>query len=209
MKIVVINEVSAIARNSHILAALEGRGHEVINAGMSESKTAPELNYIHTGIMAGLLLNLGRADYVVGGCSTGQGFMNVALQFPMVVCGQLRSPLDAWLFSHINGGNCVSLTLNQEYGWAGEINLKFIFDGLFEAEWGSGYPANRRDFQKKGRQIVAALSKAVHPPLPQIIKAIPDDLLQPILRFSGIREILAISSIPDTPTREALSKHLP
>ena len=41
MKIAVINETSAADRNAEILAALEGRGHEVINAGISDYKDGP------------------------------------------------------------------------------------------------------------------------------------------------------------------------
>ena len=37
MRIAVINETSAADRNADILAALEGRGHEVINAGMRKN----------------------------------------------------------------------------------------------------------------------------------------------------------------------------
>jgi ribose 5-phosphate isomerase RpiB len=208
VRIAVISETSTADKNHHILSALEGRGHEVVNAGMSEKGAVPELNYIHAGVLAGLLLNLGRADYVVGGCSTGQGFMNVALQFPNVVCGQIRSPLDAWLFSHINGGNCVSLTLNQEYGWAGEVNLRFIFDRLFEAERGAGYPASRREFQKKGRESVARLSVAVHPALPAIVAGIPEELMRPVLSFPGVPEILDIPSVADVKTRVVLEQRL-
>ena len=36
MKIAVINETSAADKNTDILAALDGRGHEVINAGMKK-----------------------------------------------------------------------------------------------------------------------------------------------------------------------------
>ena len=34
MRIAVVNETSAADKNADILAALDGRGHEVINAGM-------------------------------------------------------------------------------------------------------------------------------------------------------------------------------
>jgi ribose 5-phosphate isomerase RpiB len=37
MRIAVINETSAADRNADILAALEGRGHEIINAGMRKN----------------------------------------------------------------------------------------------------------------------------------------------------------------------------
>ncbi len=42
------------------------------------------------------------------------------MQYPGVSCGLIADPLDAWLFSMINAGNCISLALNKGYGWAGE-----------------------------------------------------------------------------------------
>ena len=89
MKIAVINETSAADRNADILAALEGRGHEIINAGMRKNGEKPELQYIHTGLLAAILLNLSRVDLVVGGCGTGIGFMNAVVQYPNIVCGHL------------------------------------------------------------------------------------------------------------------------
>ena len=49
MKIAVINETSAADRNPAIIAALEGRGHEVLNVGMTKGFEPPELQYIQTG----------------------------------------------------------------------------------------------------------------------------------------------------------------
>ncbi len=40
MKIAVINETSAADKNKDILAALGGRGHEIINAGLTN--TSPD-----------------------------------------------------------------------------------------------------------------------------------------------------------------------
>ena len=58
MKIAIINETSAADRNSDILSALSGRGHEIYNVGMKKSGEKPELQYIHTGFLSALLLNL-------------------------------------------------------------------------------------------------------------------------------------------------------
>ena len=57
MKIAVINETSAADRNADILAALDGRGHMIINAGMTKNFAKPELTYIHTGLLSAILLN--------------------------------------------------------------------------------------------------------------------------------------------------------
>ncbi len=109
MKIAVINEISAADRNGDILKALEGRGHEVLNLGNRQSNDQPELLYIHTGLMSAVLIYLKVVDFVIGGCGTGQGYLNSVMQYPGVFCGHLLSPLDAWLFARINAGNCISL----------------------------------------------------------------------------------------------------
>src|SRR5512137_2671592 len=115
MKIAVINEISAADKNADILKALEGRGHEILNLGNTSGSNTPGLLDIHTGLMSALLLDLKAVDFVIGGCGTGQGYLNAVMQYPGVVCGHLLSSLDAWLFTRINAGNCVSLALNQGY----------------------------------------------------------------------------------------------
>jgi ribose 5-phosphate isomerase RpiB len=204
MKIAVINETSAADRNADILAALEGCGHTIMNAGMTRSGAAPELQYIHTGLLAGLLLHLSRVDFVVGGCGTGLGFMNAAMQYPGVFCGHILAPLDAWLFAQINGGNCISLALNQGYGWAADVNLRFIFDRLFSVESGAGYPPHRREPQKRSRETLALISTVTHRPWPRIVADLPDDVLLPALSYPGIRELVEVSSIQDAKLRVAL-----
>ena len=140
MRIAVINETSSGDRNGDVVRALDGRGHEIVNCGMKKGGEAPELTYIHTGLLAGLLLGAGRVDLVVGGCGTGIGFLNAAMQLPGVICGLIQNPLDAFLFSQINGGNCISLALNYGYGWAAERNVSLIFDQFFAQPSGGGFP---------------------------------------------------------------------
>ena len=83
MRIIVVNEVSACARNADILSALSGRSHQVRNAGMSAPDQIPPLSYLHTGLIAALALNGGLADLVIGGCGTGVGFMLSAMQLKL------------------------------------------------------------------------------------------------------------------------------
>ena len=94
---------------------------------MTKTGAQPELTYIHTGFLAAILLNLKRVDLVVGGCGTGQGFLNSVMQYPNVCCGLIQSPLDAWLFGQINGGDCISLGFHYGFCWAAEIHLEVIF----------------------------------------------------------------------------------
>jgi ribose 5-phosphate isomerase RpiB len=204
MKIAVINETSAGDKNKDILAALEGRGHTIINAGMSATGAKPEMTYIHTGLLAATLLNLKRVDLVVGGCGTGQGFLNSVMQYPNVFCGLIQNPLDAWLFGQINGGNCISLALNFGYGWAGDVNLKFIFEKLFSLpEFGGGYPPHRRESQQQSRKTLKGISETVHRPFAQIITALDKEVLQPVLDFPGVRDLIAVNTIEDSELRKA------
>ena len=190
MRIAVINEISAAAKNADILRALEGRGHELFNLGNTSSDDTLQLQYIHTGLMSALLLHLKAVNFVVGGCGTGLGYLNSVLQYPGVVCGHILSPLDAWLFSRINDGNCVSLALNQGYGWAGEINLKMIFNELFTSDKGNGFPAHRAEPQRKSREILSEISTATHKSFPEILRVLPSFVTKPTLDYPAFKPVL-------------------
>ncbi|MGN1192594.1 MAG: RpiB/LacA/LacB family sugar-phosphate isomerase [Dorea sp.] len=181
MKIAVINEVSASQRNADIINALnQAVDAEILNCGMQNPEEQPSLTYIQTGYMAAILLNTGAADFVISGCGTGQGFLNVAMQFPDVSCGLVVDPLDAWLFSQINGGNCVSLPLNKGYGWAADINLRYIFEKLFADPAGQGYPIARAKSQGESRKILKELSVMSHFSMAEILRKTDKSILKPI-----------------------------
>ncbi|MCL2112320.1 MAG: RpiB/LacA/LacB family sugar-phosphate isomerase [Streptococcaceae bacterium] len=76
MKIAVIQASTQIARN-HLLfeetkRATEHLGAEVFNFGVVENEE--NFSYIQISLCIGLLLNSGAIDYVVTGCSSGNGF---------------------------------------------------------------------------------------------------------------------------------------
>jgi ribose 5-phosphate isomerase RpiB len=205
MRIAVVTEVSTVRRNADIIGALEGRGLDVLNAGMKGSgPDEPELTYINTGLLASLILNAGRADMVIGGCGTGQGFMISATQYTGVVCGLLLAPLDAWLFNKINSGNCVSLALNQGYGWGSDVNLRLMFDQLFTGERGSGYPEHRRDSQARSRGLLAGISAAAHRPMGEVLRSLDATVVDPVLRFPGVLEVLDADSLEDQDLAQAV-----
>jgi ribose 5-phosphate isomerase RpiB len=206
VRIAVINETSAGDKNKDIMNALEGFGHEVINAGMKKSGGDPELTYIETALLGAILLNIGRVDLVVGGCGTGQGFLNAVMQYPNVFCGLISEPLDAWLFRQINGGNCISLALNKGYGWAGDVNLKFIFEKMFSVGYGVGYPEHRKESQRKSREILCEMSKRFHLSFELILEKTDDEILEKVLRFPGVTEIINIPGIDNKPVKSVLEK---
>lgn len=206
MKITVINETSAADKNKDIIAALDGFGHQVFNVGMKESGGTPELTYIDTGFLGALLLNTKRVDFVIGGCGTGQGFLNSVMQYPGVFCGHILSPLDAWLFTQINGGNCISLALNQGYGWAGDVNLKFTFEKLFSVESGSGYPEHRKTSQQQSRRTLINISQKTHLPFELIVEKMDSNIIEKVLRFPAVWDLLDVENIENDRLRDILIK---
>lgn len=191
MKIAVINEVSASLRNEDIVSALhQATDAEVINIGMQDPQQMPSLTYIHTSYMAAILLNTGCCDFVISGCGTGQGFLNGVLQFPGVTCGLIVDPLDAWLFSQINGGNCISLPLNKGYGWAGSVNLRYVFEKLFADPAGAGYPKERAESQLQSRRILSDISKISHRDFMDILRDSDSEILKTIADCGKFMKIL-------------------
>jgi ribose 5-phosphate isomerase RpiB len=163
------------------------------------------LTYIHTGVAAALLLNAQVVDFAVGGCGTGQGFLNSVMQYPNVFCGHILNSLDAWLFTQINSGNCISLALNQGYGWAGAVNLRFIFDRIFSVERGAGYPSHRKESQQESRLLLEKISVFTHVSFAEILERLPDHVVQPVLSFPHLQELL-LASAGDPKLKNILSE---
>lgn len=187
MKIALINENSQAAKNGMILQALqqvvEPMGHEVVNYGMYSAEDENQLTYVQNGILAAVLLNSGAADFVITGCGTGEGAMLACNAFPGVLCGHIESPLDAYLFTQVNDGNCVALPFAENFGWGGELNLTYIFEKLFCAPGGGGYPKERVVPEQRNKKILDGVKKITHRPLPEILKELDSELVKGA--FSG------------------------
>jgi ribose 5-phosphate isomerase RpiB len=175
---------------------------------MVKTGATPEITYIHTGLISAILLNLKRVDFVVRGCGTGQGYLNSVMQYPGVVCGHILNSLDAWLFTQINGGNCISLALNQGYGWAADVNLRFIFDRIFSVESGSGYPRHRQASQRESRETLEEVSRLAHRSFAETIDALPEEVLKPAIEFPGVKELIDMDSIQDTELKAAFEARM-
>lgn len=207
MRIAVINEGSTKHRNKEVMSALEGLGHEVLNLGMKEQQGEPELSYLETAFLSALMLNLEVVDFVVGGCGTGQGYMNAVLQFPGTACGLIMDPVEAFLFSSVNAGNCISLPLNKGYGGiGGDINVKYILEKLFNDAYGEGYPPHRREIQINAREKLAKLSLSAHKTMAEIMETMDSEVLLTSLNFPGIPE--AVEMAPESDLKEKVRKRI-
>lgn len=103
MKIGVIQANSQISKNRILyeLTKKNAVNDEVINCGCFEEETE-EYSYVDIALQAGLLLASGTIDFIVTGCSSGQGMM--------LACNSIPSVL-LWLYTSPTG--CISFWKNQ------------------------------------------------------------------------------------------------
>ena len=182
MKIALINENSQASKNEIIFDALKEvcnkKGHDVINFGMYSDTDENSITYVQAGILAAILLNSKAVDFVVTGCGTGEGAMLALNSFPNVICGHIVDPSDAYMFMQINNGNAISLPFAKGFGWGGELNLKYIFEKLFDEEPGGGYPKERAIPEQRNKKILDEVKKVTYNNFVEILKSIDRDLLK-------------------------------
>lgn len=211
MKIALINENSQAAKNemiySTLKAVVEPMGHEVFNYGMYSAEDTNQLTYVQNGILAAVLLNAGAADYVITGCGTGEGAMLACNAFPGVLCGHIESPLDAYLFSQVNDGNCIALPFAENFGWGGELNLTYIFEKLFCAPGGGGYPKERVVPEQRNKKILDEVKKVTHNDMVSILAGLDKELAQGALAGEHFSEYF-FANCRDNAIADAVKKLL-
>ena len=182
MKIALIIENSQAAKSEVVHSALtavaEPLGHQVFHYGMYAPEDKASLTYVMNGLLAGILLNSGAADFVVTGCGTGMGSMLASNAMPGVFCGLIIDPTDAFLFGQINDGNAISMPYAKGFGWAAELNLQDVYRKLFEGERGLGYPRERAEIMRKNRGILKDLKAVTCNDMLTVLKTIDQDLLK-------------------------------
>lgn len=192
MKIALINENSQASKNQMICTALkevvEPMGHEVFNYGMYSAEDEKSLTYVQNGILAAVLLNSGAADYVITGCGTGEGAMLALNSFPNVLCGHIVDPSDAYMFAQINDGNAVAIPFAKGFGWGAELNLKYMFERLFEGESGQGYPKERVVPEQRNKKILDEVKKVTHVDMVTILKNLDRELVKGALSGAKFEE---------------------
>lgn len=176
MKIGLINEISQYNKNGIIYDSLKkSTKHEVINFGMKEGDK--DLTYVQVGLLSAILLNTKCVDFIVTGCGTGEGAMMSLNSYPNVTCGLVETPLDAYLFSQINAGNAISIPYAKGFGWGSELNLNYIFEKIFNNEFGMGYPKERYESEKYNREKLNEIKKITYTKMIDILKNIDQDFL--------------------------------
>ena len=102
----------------------------------------------------------------------------------------------------------MALPFAENFGWGGELNLEYIFEKLFSAPGGGGYPKERVVPEQRNKKILDEVKKVTHRDMTDILKSLDRDLVKGALsgeRFSeyffadckcekiaaAVREILA------------------
>ena len=191
MKIALVMEWSTCERNALVFDVLkkeaEANGHTVVNYGQFNMEDARQ-TYNQNAILIAALLGSGAADLVITGCGTGEGAMLAANSMPGVCCGLISDPSDAYLFTQVNAGNCLSLPFAKGWGWGAEVNLEYMFEKLFVQEPGGGYPAHAAASEQRNAKLLNKLKAASHRSLPEILTCEDPDVKEMIrAAFAGKR----------------------
>ncbi|VTS12692.1 RpiB/LacA/LacB family sugar-phosphate isomerase [Streptococcus pseudoporcinus] len=193
MKIALINENSQATKNNIIFnelkAVADKKGFEAYNYGMDGKEGESQLTYVQNGLLTAILLNSCVADFVITGCGTGMGAMLACNSFPGVTCGFAADPVDAYLFSQVNGGNALSLPFAKGFGWGAELNLRYMFERLFEDEVGGGYPKERAIPEQRNARILNEVKAITYKNFLTILKEIDQEFLKETISGEHFQEL--------------------
>lgn len=175
---------------------------EIINFGCYENE-ATEYSYIEISLLVGLLLASGSVDFVVTGCSSGQGMMLACNNMPGVLCGYIPTPMDAYLFAQINDGNAVSLPLGEKYTWTGFENFKDTIEKLFSEPFGRGYPKGEEERKLKDTAFLKDIRNRSQINIVDLIGNLDKKVLE---KISNKKDV--ISYITDHGTNKAVTDRI-
>ena len=191
MKIGVIQASSQASKNSLIYNTVRKYAPEaeVINFGCTEDEQE-RYSYIEISLLAGMLLASGAVDFIVTGCSSGQGMMLACNSFPGVLCGYAPTPVDAYLFAQINNGNAVSLPLGEEYTWTGEENFEATIARLFSEPFGQGWPKGESARKLRDTELLKSIRRSSQVSAVELLNSLDKSVLKSILRKKNVIEYI-------------------
>lgn len=193
MKIGVIQASSQKDKNQLLykctMEAVEKYGYETINFGCFEDESAI-YSYIDIALEVSLLLSSESVDFIITGCSSGQGMMLACNSLPGVICGYVENPQDAFLFGRINDGNAISFPLGLNFGWCGEINLKCTLEKLFDGPFGSGYPSKDAERKKNDTLMLKKFNALTKRNMVDIFDQLDETILNKALQRKNVVDFI-------------------
>lgn len=193
MKIGVIQATSQRDKNELLYnctaIAVKPYGHGVINFGCFADEPY-SFSYIEIAVAVSLLLASGATDFIVTGCSSGQGMMLACNSLPNVICGYVENPQDAFLFGRINDGNAVSIPLGLNFGWAGEINLQCTLEKLFTDAFGIGYPPEDAERKIQDTLLLKKINALTKRKSRDVFERLDETLMQKVFQKRNVVEYI-------------------
>ena len=191
MRIGVIVPSTQSAKNKLLVNAVrEAQSEaEVFNLGCFSNEDE-QYSYVEIALTIALLLHKKVVDFVVTGCSSGQGMMLACNAMPGVLCGYIPTPQDAYLFGRINAGNAVSLPLGLGFGWAGELNLRYTLKALFDGPFGTGYPAEHAERKIRDTLLLKQLKAKSQKEIAEFLAAVDKELLAKVYGNKNVQAML-------------------
>lgn len=193
MKIAIIQGSTQVDKNETLYKLVKkvtkDQGHEVYNFGVFKDETET-YSYTEIALLVSLLLSSGVVDFVVTGCSSGQGMNMACNSLPNVLCGFVQNPQDAFLFGRINDGNAVSLSLGLGYGWLGELNLEYTLEKLFDGEFGIGYPAEVAERKVRETKIVKTYNHLGKRTFLELIEKLDDSIIEKVFKKTDVIDFI-------------------
>ena len=188
MRIGVIQASSQATKNQIIYDAVlkyAPKKAEVINFGCTMEENE-KYSYIEISILVGILLASRKVDFVVTGCSSGQGMMLACNSMPDVICGYAPTPKDAYLFAQINNGNTISLPLGEDYTWSGTENLEKTIEALFSEPFGQGYPKSEAERKIRDAEQLKEIRSIGQVQFKEFVNIVDISLLESIKRKQDV-----------------------
>lgn len=159
--------------------AVSKYGYQVINFGV-KPEDRQTFSYTEIAFLIALLVNSKVIDFVITGCSSGQG-MNLACNtLPGLLSGFIQNPQDAFLFGRINDGNVASLALGLGFGWLGELNLEYTLEKLFDGEFGIGFPEEVAERKVKETNFVKRFNLISKKSLIEVMEELDKDFMKKV-----------------------------
>lgn len=189
MRIGIIQGTTQVSKNellhNTVVKAVGKKGYDVFNFGVYPNEKQ-SYSYTEIAFLTALLINSKAIDFVITGCSSGQG-MNLACNtLPGLLSGFIQNPQDAYLFGRINDGNVASLSLGLGFGWLGELNLEYTLEKLFDGEFGIGYPADVAERKVRETHRVKEFNKMSKISMIELMKNMDRDFIDKIMTKKNV-----------------------
>ncbi|WP_309459873.1 hypothetical protein [Bacillus thuringiensis] len=78
----------------------------------------------------------------------------------------------------------------MNFGWAGELNLRFTLEKLFEEPLNTGYPEESAERKKRDAELFKTIKGFSHHDIVQILNQLDGAVINPVLQKQDLVEFL-------------------